>query len=962
MNASAIDEGPLHPAKEIAADDFDRSWRENERTSQTLFNSNSGRYEPVKATRRMSRNEAGGARPAAVLSRPGGQQQAADADGASNSHKVTGRNQAGEGVLEKRGSGAGLDNEKAAKTGETQPHDASSPSGQFTKPAPPSSSSQPFSAAPASSSIPIDLLAQQKALMSERNATARRRKQEEADREEAARKERIAQRLAALDASTKAIADSKKPVSEDSAANNNSGAASMSTQEPISILSHQPSSATTTKDKALSPNEQPFSINAQPVEPTSTSSLPLIPSSVSPNEPNLAKSQSEPVVSQSLPDESAGLPGLGHSVHHDRNQARWNTRAPPQQHDNAIGGAQWTTRNIHQSGMSSAGNVWGPVNNERPLGNGSFHSTTQNGPHNVPAPIGSNLSPGLGFQSSRPTSSAPMHFNENLGSQQNHINQAQVNRGHSDFSAQGRQMQSVQSTAGGQAAAAWQSFPSQVDQHDEKVKEQRQEINDILFRERIEARKKAGVQDPTRSQIEESFHKVVAGDLGIRRKNAMEEAAAADTRKMADAAAGITIEGSGLSHRSPLIGSQGSPLHPNTNGRSRFFGAGADRTPTLAGFQQQPLQSDPVRYRKSSSPPPPETGDHPVYGERTSTTVRFPQPKTIIKLPPPPTASATSLARQATPVQMPSSSYAGGNGPGFNWQNRFNSLFTGRSAGIHTPNSPEKSFARPVPQPISSSSKVAYMDATSLRIGAIVSLPAKSEMPVKVVGVPSLPETFMETKPGDDKLMEDREFGSLPIIKVLKTAHPNEVMILSPMPAVRLDIHDKERRDESVFRTSLEPRMLDGYQQDRIEIHINIRGKKVSSKTLVRSVATAAPVADSSVPDHTTINAVNPLYDPTRGIAHARRGGAVSQRRTPMRKPSINPSKTRNNGAAGTTNESKNTDGNDGNNGKRQSSSGAPTGPRQKHQKRGGAARNASSRPSPATNSTTAPAQAISAS
>jgi hypothetical protein len=56
------------PAKEIAADDFNRSWRDDRGTKE-LFNSQSGRYEPVTEARRSSRQEHGYRQPA-VLQRP----------------------------------------------------------------------------------------------------------------------------------------------------------------------------------------------------------------------------------------------------------------------------------------------------------------------------------------------------------------------------------------------------------------------------------------------------------------------------------------------------------------------------------------------------------------------------------------------------------------------------------------------------------------------------------------------------------------------------------------------------------------------------------------------------------------------------------------------------------------------------------------------------------------------------
>ncbi len=60
---------PPSPAKEIAADDFSRSWRE-ERSHKELFNSQSGRYEPVNETRRGSVRNDQGYRQTSVLQRP----------------------------------------------------------------------------------------------------------------------------------------------------------------------------------------------------------------------------------------------------------------------------------------------------------------------------------------------------------------------------------------------------------------------------------------------------------------------------------------------------------------------------------------------------------------------------------------------------------------------------------------------------------------------------------------------------------------------------------------------------------------------------------------------------------------------------------------------------------------------------------------------------------------------------
>ena len=60
---------PSQPAREIAADTFDRSWREGEGGARELFNSANGRYEPVQEGRRGSIKPDSVRKPA-VLQRP----------------------------------------------------------------------------------------------------------------------------------------------------------------------------------------------------------------------------------------------------------------------------------------------------------------------------------------------------------------------------------------------------------------------------------------------------------------------------------------------------------------------------------------------------------------------------------------------------------------------------------------------------------------------------------------------------------------------------------------------------------------------------------------------------------------------------------------------------------------------------------------------------------------------------
>ena len=64
----AVQSGPS-PTREIAADDFNRKWRD-EGGNKELFNSQSGRYEPVSSRRRSSNRFDQGYRQPAVLQRP----------------------------------------------------------------------------------------------------------------------------------------------------------------------------------------------------------------------------------------------------------------------------------------------------------------------------------------------------------------------------------------------------------------------------------------------------------------------------------------------------------------------------------------------------------------------------------------------------------------------------------------------------------------------------------------------------------------------------------------------------------------------------------------------------------------------------------------------------------------------------------------------------------------------------
>ncbi|KAF1816825.1 hypothetical protein P152DRAFT_445007 [Eremomyces bilateralis CBS 781.70] len=77
-------------AKEIAADDFNRTWRTTDTGTKELYNSHSGRYEPVNDARRGSRHEHGGYRQTSVLQRSGGQGGPAEPSAAFQTSRSSG--------------------------------------------------------------------------------------------------------------------------------------------------------------------------------------------------------------------------------------------------------------------------------------------------------------------------------------------------------------------------------------------------------------------------------------------------------------------------------------------------------------------------------------------------------------------------------------------------------------------------------------------------------------------------------------------------------------------------------------------------------------------------------------------------------------------------------------------------------------------------------------------------------
>ena len=134
--------------------------------------------------------------------------------------------------------------------------------------------------------------------------------------------------------------------------------------------------------------------------------------------------------------------------------------------------------------------------------------------------------------------------------------------------------------------------------------------------------------------------------------------------------------------------------------------------------------------RLSSSPPPPDSEDHPAYaGFKEKALVNLPKPIPKVKLPP--SLTKVTEAPVAAEVIEPESKPPPKRSSKKDWQAKFKVLFS-RSTAQDTKQSPEKKFAH-----VESSSKVPF-ELSTLENDAIITLPS-------VLTLPPMPSMFTTT-------------------------------------------------------------------------------------------------------------------------------------------------------------------------------------------------------------------------
>lgn len=751
-------------AKEIAPDDFNRAWRD-ERGNRELFNSHSGRYEPVGEMRRGSTRDSGHRQQPSVLQRPsqdGGpaepsaafQTSRSSADGPGWGRRRNSSNvSAGSGrrmSFDRRGPDLGalpvggprrdsqvvglmdagrhvLGSKAESVEGPTaspsmvqvQPV---SPLGSAASPAPGPSQEVGTSPAGAPSQI-VNLVEVQERLLHANIDAIKLRKQKEKEqeaREEAERKERLRMRLEAMgftdDAKPKAKEQSPSRLPQRSPQKERAAPALQSPPKPpVPTSGGEVAQYGMMKVHAPEPVKKPHSPpKTQTQADAQPKPLPSLATSVSvQTASNLSRDTDT--------DTHPSHPPSAHSqTQHPQQSRPADTKAsqPPQ--------APWSQTLPQQRPVgwgSSGSSVWGPPQaRDRALGNGTFGQQVPQPPQSSAKPI--NLDASVNNQ--------PIPLQQNMYSQP------------VPALAQASVVPKPGPIGPPIMNKAWANFHAQIrqDDHDLRVKSEESRERGVAYR----------------AELRETFHDRSKGkkEATLHDKVATVEPIASQPSPATDAVVKHEVA---KAHDSSVPIGQGAPHQPATQGgrSSRFF-------------------PKPQPTAKQESPPPPETESHPAFsGDTSHPVVRMPKPPPRVRLPPAAVGPATQLE---APVSMPPRSRIGlGARPlalTKEWQARFNSLLEKPTAQGTVP----APIARPTPPgqlslpakpgslAIAPSSK-APLEVRETSASATVSLPVSATRK----SFTNDGSSDITTRSEAEYLLEDRAFGSLPTVKMPKTPH-----------------------------------------------------------------------------------------------------------------------------------------------------------------------------------------------
>ncbi|KAF4584227.1 hypothetical protein GQ602_005600 [Ophiocordyceps camponoti-floridani] len=736
--------------KEIAADDFSRSsWRDGmSHGNRELYNSQSGRYEPVTDRRGSARQDPQPKHPA-LLHRPQALDQPAEPSSAFQTSRTSqdapfARRRASSTVSGGSGSFVARMGPKGNGPPMQSPPElvgarrmslAGSTDGPVSPANPPPANQVPARYQPAQSWMPrpfpgpahgnplspeikagppvpverpVDDVQYQEKLMRERRELARKRREEEEAREEAAKKERIQKKLEALGPPPERKSDKKESAAKDD------------TMRPTQIKQRKPPESSSAQTSS-----QPVGQERQTVSESSNSSL---------------RETSGDTANTTTTKEEAASGTSSRRLSHGQDGKRsdpWAGSGPrPERFTSWVPGAPPSSRN-----------VWGSPNNDRGLGNGTFNpdlgrvpGATVSSPQGQkgPSPIGPPNSARAPSQAQQPTHTQPPRY-------------------------------------GAAAPDLTSKWVAAVADGDKKIRAAR--LAEKVSRERQMVEQGMSLED-LQPAIKDTWRPVQLPGDGTRRvvgaaevqshssgpwKAAQDLKLVKGTAPASDAAPPAHVGIIGPGSNSSVLPSSGSGAPPSQLRASRFF-------PTRDIRHEIGFQAAESFRPASPSLPPPTMEGHPAYeGDVVHPHVSLPKPQPVVKLPPsmmaPQPRPAVTWAGRLTfkdGLRAPPQSQGRRDvetAPG-SWQDKFNNLFNSnksppfRHAGLDPAN---KNVLEP-------SSRDAYTTPMTVTTTATTTTARGGSS---------------TSKPMAEEMFAEQEMGSLPQIRL-----PHKVPEAAWQPAV----------------------------------------------------------------------------------------------------------------------------------------------------------------------------------
>lgn len=438
-------------------------------------------------------------------------------------------------------------------------------------------------------------------------------------------------------------------------------------------------------------------------------------------------------------------------------------------------GTPWGSMRRHGMG----GNVWGPPNQERGIGNGTFGHTQQSVQPQAPGAPGPIAPPAA--TTKLPTS--PPRFTQPPTTEQpsSFASQPEL-RSQPSIAQHSTAMATAAVAPPGPIAppkaprpafdvSAWSA--NSIAESDAKLARAREEkyqanrgkplpaFNETFKQTAIEGSLDRRRVLETKSTVHLQPNHVSKGEAGPQ-----DQAPHANHTEQSSRSTPIPFSESyrsSVAEESPAlrpIGSEKVQSSPGSNSAqgnrsSRFFPRNQDALDAIhATVSQLTFNED--------SPPPPETSSHPAFtGDIQHPVVKLPQ-KIKVKLPP------AMSSQSSSPVTMPARPGFGRLGsqpivaqPG--WQERINGLLGRSSAPAPSPPKPATSLA------VASATK-APLDHTGPRAGATVSLPSKQ---APLVFFASSYDHSSVSKSAFEEVMSVPEAFSAPTVRIPKDSHMN---------------------------------------------------------------------------------------------------------------------------------------------------------------------------------------------